>query len=72
MKGVIDRFEGKFAVIELENRDTKNVPRALLPPEAKEGDVIAQENGSFRIDEAETRQRRAEIKEILDSLWKKP
>lgn len=37
---IIDRFEGNWAVIEYE-RQTFNLPRQLLPPEALEGDVVA-------------------------------
>ena len=37
---IIDRFEGNWAVIEYE-RQTFNLPRKLLPPEALEGDVVA-------------------------------
>lgn len=37
---VIDRFEGDFAVIELEGGTVIDVPRWLLPAGASEGDVI--------------------------------
>ncbi len=36
---IIDRFEGDWVVIEYE-RQTFNLPRQLLPPEALEGDVV--------------------------------
>lgn len=36
---IIDRFEGDFAVIEMDDT-TFNFPKNLLPPDAKEGDVI--------------------------------
>ncbi|MEW5867531.1 MAG: DUF3006 domain-containing protein [Bacillota bacterium] len=36
---VIDRFEGDWAVLELE-RVTFQVPRGLVPEEAREGDVL--------------------------------
>ena len=36
---IIDRFEGNWAIIEYE-RQTFNLPRQLLPPEALEGDVV--------------------------------
>ncbi len=38
---VIDRFEGEFAVIELEDKSLVNVPIKILPPDAKEGDIIS-------------------------------
>ncbi|MDI6880261.1 MAG: DUF3006 domain-containing protein [Desulfitobacteriaceae bacterium] len=69
MKGIIDRFEGQMAVIEFEGRIMKNIPKALLPAEAREGDVIDEEKGSFHVNKEETRQRRAEIQKLLDNLW---
>ena len=40
MKYTIDRFEGDFAVIELENETMVSIPKCALPPEACEGDII--------------------------------
>lgn len=37
---IIDRFEGDFAVVEYKEGRTFNLPRSLLPPGAKEGDVL--------------------------------
>ena len=35
-RGIIDRFEGELAVIEV-NNVTMDVPKSKLPPTAKEG-----------------------------------
>lgn len=40
MKVIIDRIEGGFAVVELENGSHFNLPTGLLPEGAKEGSVI--------------------------------
>lgn len=37
---IIDRFEGDFAVIELETGKKINMSKELLPSDAKEGNVI--------------------------------
>lgn len=37
--GTIDRFEGAFAVLEVEGREQK-AARSALPKDAREGDVI--------------------------------
>ena len=47
MKGIIDRFEGEFAVVETDGGFV-NVPKAKLPAEAKEGAVI--DLDSFLVD----------------------
>lgn len=40
MKLIIDRFEGEFAIIEIENGQTINCPKAMLPDNAKEGSIL--------------------------------
>jgi hypothetical protein len=64
MKVIVDRFEGSFAVVELEDRSMVNMPRQLLPDEAKEGDVLA-----IEIDESETASRKKRISKLMDNLW---
>lgn len=68
-KFVIDRFEDDWAVIETleESIVHFNIPKNLLPQNAKEGDVL---NIDISIDEKRTRQRRNEIQDKLNSLKK--
>ncbi|GAW94350.1 DUF3006 domain-containing protein [Calderihabitans maritimus] len=62
---VIDRFEGDMAVIEY-NGKTFDLPRSLLPEEAKEGDVL---KISIEIDKEETEKRRKKIEKLMDELF---
>ncbi|HHU51468.1 MAG TPA: DUF3006 domain-containing protein [Firmicutes bacterium] len=62
---IIDRFEGKFAIIELEKGKFLQIPREILPPEAREGDVI-----TLKIDRKQTAQRRRKVEELLQELRK--
>lgn len=64
MKIIIDRFEGNFAVVELENKDTVNVPKQILPDDAKEGTVVV-----IEIDHRETETRKRRISEKMNGLW---
>ncbi len=64
MRVIIDRFEGEYAVVELPNRIMYNIPRAILPPEAKEGDVI-----DIRVDKEETKKRKNKMRSLMDDLW---
>lgn len=66
MRFVIDRFEGDIAV--LVNDITINIPRIILPKEAKEGDVVVIE---IRIDREETERLKREIKDKIDRLMEK-
>ena len=69
MRGIIDRFEGDIAVVEIEGRKMIHITRRLLPPEAQEGDVIAEESGAYHIDRVETERKKKEIDGLLDELW---
>lgn len=64
---VIDRFEGKYAIIELQDKNPLifNFPRHLLPQEAKEGTVL---NINISIDQEETKRRRDKIQNLLNKL----
>jgi len=70
IKLIIDRFEGKFAILESQDKNPLifNFPYHLLPEGVKEGSVI---RFNIDIDEKETETRRKKIKEQLDNLKKK-
>lgn len=61
---IIDRFEGAIAIIELEKGEFVQIPRAILPAEAKEGDVI-----TVQIDGRRTADRKSKIEGLLHELW---
>lgn len=65
-KCIIDRFEGDYAVIEY-GRITFNLPRSLLPKEAKEGDILTFD---IHIDKEETKMRSQRIKKLADELFR--
>jgi len=69
IKLIIDRFEGKYAILESQDRNPIifNFPRHLLPQEAKEGTVI---RFNIDIDEKGTTRRRNKIIEKLNRLKK--
>lgn len=64
MKFIIDRFEGEFAIVELENKEMIDISTKLLPSEVKEGDTI-----NITIDTIETENRRERIQNKFDSLF---
>lgn len=64
MKVIIDRFEGNYAVVELEDKSTVDMPSVLLPKEAKEGDVI-----EISIAMEETKLRKRNIERLMNNLW---
>lgn len=64
MKFTIDRFEGEYAIVELEDREMVEIPRIILPSGAKEGDIL-----NISIDEDETEIRRRRIQAKFNSLF---
>lgn len=67
MKGVIDRFEGDFAIIVFDDGKVENINRQLIPKEAREGDVIVFA-ATIYIDKEETLKRKKELDKYLN-LW---
>ena len=63
MKVIIDRFEGDFAVVEISTSQFENLPKSLVPFQAKEGDVI-----KIEIDELETKKRKEKIDKALKNI----
>lgn len=66
MKVIIDRFEVNFAVCEKENKTMIDIPKEILPEEAKEGDVL---NINISIDTEETENRKKLIEELTKDIW---
>ena len=64
---IVDRFEGDLAVVEYEG-GIFTLPRALLPGEAKEGDVL---RITIEVDHSATADRRRRIAEKEDRLFRK-
>lgn len=63
---IVDRFEGDWVIIETETRHTFNLPRIVLPPSVKEGDVISIQVG---IDDAATKKRTEESTRSLGNFF---
>lgn len=67
---VIDRFEGGFAVAEEAGGGMINLNREKLPANAKEGDVVTEQHGIFKIDMHETKLRSERIKDLTKDLFR--
>ncbi len=69
MKGIIDRFEEDFAIIELESMKILSVEKIKIPQEAEEGDVL-DIGSTITINYKETEKRKKQIDELSNDLWK--
>lgn len=68
-KGIIDRFEGEFAVIEF-NGQTEDILKSELPDDIEAGDtLIFEEDGKVTLDKADTAAQKKEIEALMDELF---
>jgi len=71
-KFIIDRFEGDYAICEdQETEDMVDILIKELPEDAKEGDIIIEEDGKYITGHEETKSRKEEIAELMHSLFNK-
>lgn len=63
MRVIIDRFEGDFAVVELQEGEFVNLPKVLVS-DAQEGDVI-----DISINKEETKKRKRDIEDLMSDLF---
>lgn len=64
MQLIIDRFEGELAVCEYEKGKTLDLPTALLPADAKEGDVLR-----LTVDREATEQQKNDAESLRKRLF---
>ena len=68
---IIDRIEENIAYCEDEQLETIELSRESLPENAREGDVLVEEDGVFAVDDARTEARRAAVREKLRQAFGK-
>ena len=64
MRIVIDRIEENIAVVQKDDGAMVNISKHLIPPEAKEGDVLL-----ITVDLESTVDREQEITSLMEELW---
>ncbi|SHJ85604.1 Protein of unknown function [Hathewaya proteolytica DSM 3090] len=70
VRGIVDRFEGDFAVVEMDDESMLNIRKDRLPKGVREGIVLVIEDNCIRIDEEQTKRLEEEIKALEEELWK--
>ena len=68
MKGIVDRFEGDYAVIEIDGQ-THDVSMSIVDAFVKVGDVVTLVEGVWKPNPTETKQREKQIKILMDDVW---
>ena len=70
-KLIIDRFEGTYAICEMDDKSKVKIPKYRLPLDCKEGDCLIQDsNEMIQKDNEATDRRNKHLKEKLNRLFK--
>ena len=67
----VDRFEGDIAVLVDESGASREVPCVVLPVACRPGDMVRERDGVFVADEAATRERRAYVSQLQNTVCKR-
>jgi Protein of unknown function (DUF3006) len=68
LKGIIDRFEGDYVVIEI-NGVPKDYLKKNLPINAEVGDVVYIEGSKIHVNKNETKKLKQEIDKLINEVW---
>lgn len=68
-RAIIDRFEGEWAVCELEDESFTHIKIDRLPEDAREGDTIVISEGSIELDREATHERRVYMDKLMEDMW---
>lgn len=69
IRGIIDRFEGDMAIVELEDGRMHDIYRYQLPPGAVEGSAILIKERKVLLLNEETERRKKNISKLMDDLF---
>lgn len=69
-KYIIDRIEGKYAILEKENGDMLEIFIENIEGNFNEGDILVKEGQSFKVNEEFTKLRKEKINNIMKDIWK--
>lgn len=68
MKGIIDRFEGDYVVIEIDGQ-TQDIDKSVVNTTVKVGDVVVLIDSVWTTNTTETKNRDQAIKKLMDDVW---
>lgn len=68
MRGIIDRFEEDYVVIEIDGK-TQDIDKSLVDLSVKVGDVVILNDGIWKTNTSITEKREQEIKNLMNQVW---
>lgn len=68
---ILDRFEGDYAICELNANTFMQIKKQCIAENAKEGDVLVKQGAMYIVNMEETMKRRARIRSKMDLLFQR-
>lgn len=66
---IIDRLEDELVVLEDNYGDIRTIDKSLIEGETKEGNVVINENGLFKVDIKATIDRKNKVNALMKGMW---
>lgn len=68
MTGIVEGFEEGICLLEI-NGNVEPVPRELMDPDVRAGDVVQWDGGRWRKDRDLTEERTRKIRKLMNEVW---
>lgn len=68
MRGIIEGFEGDYAIIEIDG-ETRDVDRSAVQVDAEVGDCVVLREGTWMVDSEATQERARYMKKLMEDVW---
>jgi hypothetical protein len=68
VKGIVDRFEGNYVVIEIDGA-TQDILKSEVDEQVQVGDSVSFINGTWKTDKGDTQSREHKIKKLMGDVW---
>ena len=66
---IIDRLEDELVVLEDNYGDIRTIDKSLIEGETKEGNVVINENGLFKVDIKASIDRKNKVNALMKGMW---
>ncbi|HHV27783.1 DUF3006 domain-containing protein [Anaerosalibacter bizertensis] len=67
MKGIVDRIEGDYVVLEI-GEEIKNIEKEKFPEDVREGDIVEFRENKYIILREKTEKRKKTMEELFNKL----
>ncbi|OCA90164.1 DUF3006 domain-containing protein [Pradoshia sp. D12] len=66
---IVNRIEGNLAVCEKTDKSMVDVELSKLPVDVREGDILIEKDGNYKLDLTQTERRKKRVQDLLEDLF---